>query len=244
MTTLTDNEKAITSNKFPKIMTLKQYNKNQPIEELNTHLTGSDLKALKILVNRKDFILGEDTTLINIATIANPETHDLDKARLIKLTRLACDLNPKIAFYGWNTLMLRLNVQYGSHDCLRLAETLKRFVMKHCEAYTEHFHMRYKEEWVNPSEELLKQRYDYILCKNPESPTSKLDMWTMVDGVYCIHDDFYQALLDYGYTKDQLRGVIHRCTHTKTYDLIPRYLRKKYLAIPDGNTNLSKILEN
>ena len=242
--TTSNNEKAISSNKFPKLMTLKQFNKKETQPELKTHLTGSDLKALKILVNRKDFILSEDTTLINIAAIANPETHELDKARLIKLTRLACDLNPKIAFYGWNTLMLRLNIQYGSQDCLRLAQTLKKFVLKHCEAYTEHFHMKHKEEWVKPDEELLKGRYDYILCKNPKSETSKLEMWTMIDGIYYIHDDFYQALLDYGYTKDQLRGVIHRCTHTKTYDLIPKYLRKKYLAIPNGDSSLSKVLEN
>lgn len=225
------NLKALKSSAFPRITKLSQYLKR--VSPVDTQ--GAD-KNLKSLLLNRDFVMDDKTVLINLASIANP---NLDKAKLIKLLRLACDLRPQIAFYGWSALMLRLDIQFGSKACQEVEMALKQFILKHCKAYTEHLK---KDDivWVKPNQELLSQRYDAVLC---DKETGKLKrMWVMLDGVYCIHDDFYNALVNYGYTKDQIRGVIHRSNQTEDYSLIPLYLRKKYLVIPDGRKALEKII--
>lgn len=230
------------SSKFPKVQPLKQYIKeNKPSKQ---ELPKSSSKELKLLLGRRDFLLDETTVLINLATVVSNKSKEIDKNRLIKLIRLACDIRPKIAFYGWNTLMLRLDIKYGTKECLTQVKELKEFITKHGEAYKKYIKAETPFEWVKPNKELLKERYDELLCLNVESETSKLkNMWSCVgDDVYYVFDDFYQALLDYGYSKEQLRGVIHRCEKTKDYSLIPLYLRKKYLAIPDGDKAIQEIL--
>ena len=92
------NLKALKSSAFPRITKLSQYLKR--VNPVDTQ--GAD-KNLKSLLLNRDFVMDDKTVLINLASIANP---NLDKAKLIKLLRLACDLRPQIAFYGWSALML------------------------------------------------------------------------------------------------------------------------------------------
>lgn len=230
------------SNKFPKIKSLKDYNKEfkfdipEDIKPKN--------KELKLLVGRKDIILGDTTALINLTAIIKPNTKDIDKSRLIKLIRMCCDLKPNIAFYGWNSLMLRLGIQYGSKQCLDKTLEIKNFIIKHGKAYKEYINAEQPFSWVKPDKDILNKRYDRLLCSEDE--TSKLkNMWVKPDdNYYVLYDDFYTALLNYGYTKEQLRRIIHVCSQSGNYDAIPAYLRKKYLAIPDGSPAMNKLLYN
>lgn len=234
------------SSKFPKVMTLKQLDKKEKLTvECPNIVEKKDMKSLKMLVGKKDFILGDNATLVNLASVVDPQTKDIDKNRLIKLVRLACETSPNVAFYGWNPLMLRLNIQYGTKQCLTKAMEIKNFIIKHGKAYMEYQGNKSEFNWIKAPKELLEKRYDRIFCKTPDSETSKLKaMWVKVDDVYCIYDDFYEALTNYGYTKEQLRGVIHRCEMSGNSRLIPYYLRKKYLVIPNGDEALQKVLYN
>lgn len=228
------------NSRFPKIQPLKQYMKDiKPIGEIPK----TNSKELKMLVGRKDIILDDTTALLNLMAVAPVKTKELDKNRLIKLIRLACDIRPQISFYGWNSFMLRLGISYGTKQCLELTQQLKEFIIKHGKSYREYMKSDIPFTWVKPNKEILKQGYDNLLYYNPESDTSKLKtMWVEIDGVYYLYDDFYQALIDYGYSKEQLRGVIHRCNVSKEYSLIPFYLRKKYLSIPNGESAMNKVL--
>lgn len=225
-----ENLKAIKAATFPKVARMSQYFKKNPVD------TKDMGKILKSLVLNRDFILNDNTVMVNLACIANLT---LDKAKLIKLLRLACDIRPQIAFYGWCSLMIRLDVQFGSVACVKLTTALKNFIIKHCNAYAE-YQKKAPIVWVKPTKELLEKRYDSMLSNTETDKLRK--MWVLVDGIYYIHDDFYEALINYGYTKDQIRGVVHRCTKTEDYSLIPLYIRKKYLVIPNGGKALEKII--
>lgn len=139
--------------------------------------------------------------------------------------------------------MINLGIQYGSKKCLDLVANLKEFISKHGQAFLEQIENPNPFQIVKASESILSYTNDNLIVRHPKEETSSyFGMWAMADGVYYIQDDFFQALLNYGYTKDQIRTVIHGCTMSDKNDLIPFYLRRKYLANPDSTVNVRKIL--
>lgn len=241
----TKNEKAINSATFPKISVMKQYdkkNQNDFTEMLNLKdFNGKDLKFIKSALIKKDLVVLGNEVLLCVGSCI--KDNELDKAKLIQLVRNACKFNSKISIYGWNNLMIGLNIQYGNKRCLDLIREIKNFIIKHGQTYLEATLNESKFEIVKASESILRLANDNLIVRHPEEETSSyFGMWAMYEGTYFIHDEFYQALLNYGYSKDQIRAVIHGCTMSGKNDLIPFYLRKKYLTNPDSTVNVKRIL--
>lgn len=51
-------------------------------------------------------------------------------------------------------------------------------------------------------------------------------------------------MLSFGYSRDQLKVIIHGRHKSKNYDYIPMYLITKYLAIPDGSKAIRDAIFN
>ena len=232
---------------FPKIALLKQLNKknqnayNNLLNKFN--FTSKELKSIRAALVRRDLIIDEETqeVLINIGDCA--KNKELDKSKLIQLIRNACKFNNRVSIYGWNKLMINLDIQYGSRECLNLVETLKDFIIKHGNAYLEETERAGFFQIVKASESILSHASDNLIIRHPEEETSSyFGMWVALDETYYIMDEFYEALLNYGYTKEQIKVAIHTSTMSGKNEAIPLYLRKRYLVNPDGTKSVRRIL--
>ena len=224
----------IENKNFPRVAPLSQFVK------VDSKTIGSSVtKWLKPLVARRDVILGEDIVAINIASCVSNRI--LDKSKLIKMLRECYDISENLTFYGWNGLMLKLNIQYGSKECSDTSAKIFNFILKHIEAYQEILGKPIRNIVKPFPKELAELRADHLLCKDDSGESCYTKMWVLIDDAYYIYDCFLDELVNFGYTKDQIKVIIHSRNTTGGYDYIPNYLIKKYLAIPDGSKSIRDI---
>lgn len=226
--------------KFQRVAPIEQLIK-QPIKNFDetvkdyTCFNFKTLKQLKTYLARRDMILSEDKQLVAVNVEAFLINNKWDKAKTIKLVRLISDMTDRVAFYGWNSLMLKLDIQYGSKESVDKVKEMMKFIKNHIEAYRSAI----GNDKVFSIEEfphnLADLRADALFCKDKSGESCYTKMWKCVGGVYYVYEDLFNDLLKFGYTREQLRTIIH-CNETQNaYEGIPKFLIKKYFYIPDGS---------
>lgn len=215
------------SNKLPKISSADSLLK----ERIKSDNTMS--KKLKSALLHKDIILGDNLVAINVRSFSNRGIWD--KVQTINLTRLASQITPRISFYGWNGLAIDLGLLYGSTKCLDKFQSILSFVLNHAKAYREELNLDGSVTIVDFPKELAPLRADNLFCKDETGESCYVRMWSYVKGTYYLYDDLLQDLLAFGYTKEQLRPIIHANEITNTIAGIPEYIKNKYFINPNGS---------
>lgn len=176
--------KMVLNNKsFPKVVLLSQF-KKMDSKKVDTRIS----KWLKPFVMRKDVIVSEDMLAINVGCWVCNKT--LDKSRIIKMLRECYELNHNLSFYGWNSLMIGLDLRYGSKESIDKTRDIMNFVIKHVEAYQEALGEEPNFEPKEFPENLAEFRLDHILCKDNSGESCYSNMWKYIDDSYVVYDDF------------------------------------------------------
>lgn len=227
---------------FPRLASYSQ-NIKQPLKTFESKVFKyNNAKYLKPLLAKADIILDEDILAINVSSWS---THkELDKSKIIKMLRNCYDVTPNISFYGWNGLMLDLNLQYGSKACLEEIKSILGFVKKHVEAYQESKGETANFKIAEFPEKFAALRVDHIFCKDSSGESCYSHMWKLIDDCYYVYDLFMNDMISFGYTKDQIKVIIHGSQINGRFDMIPNYIKRKYLAIPDGSKVVKDLIES
>lgn len=225
---------------FPRLASYSQVVK-KPLKAFDSRVSNlENSKFLKPLLAKADIILEDGIVAINVASWT---THkELDKPKIIKMLRNCYDVTPNIAFYGWNNLMLELNQQYGSRNCLDEITSILDFVKKHIEAYQESKGEEPNFKITEFPVELADQRADHIYCKDNTGESCYSCMWKLIDDCYYVHDSFMNDMISFGYTKEQIKVIIHGSYVNGRFDMIPNYIKRKYLVIPDGSKAIRDLI--
>lgn len=172
----------------------------------------------------------------------------LDIAKLIQLIRNCFYLEPeenlKISFWGVSDLLRHFNYKRGSKTSLELLSRVLGLAKSHTLAFSDYLKgkpfAKTKIELVDEPTFIFSDAVLY----DGKGMGKLLKGWVYDEksDTFYVHDGLFQDLLDYGFSRDQLKQVIHLCQKGDTVNQLPKYIYRAYMNEPDAYKEISETL--